>query len=87
MTFYLSGTVAYCLFLLLAKFSDRECSKTDPISWLVIAIASSFWIVVIPISLLEIMGKSKAKSKPIESIKAPTSVDNTSYIETTVSIS
>ena len=73
---YLSGTIAYGLFLLLSKFNDRKCSKTDPISWLVIAIASSFWIIVIPISLLEIKSKSKAKSQ-----------DDTSYIDATVSVS
>lgn len=61
MTLYLSGAGAYCTFLLFSKFSDQECSKTDPVSWLVIAIASVFWVIVVPISLIEI--RSKAKSK------------------------
>ena len=86
MILYLSGTVAYCLFLLTSKFSDKECSKTDPISWLVIAIASSFWIVVLPISLIELINKSKAKLK---SKKTPEKmpVDDPGYLETPVSVS
>lgn len=63
MTFYLSGVGAYCAFLLFSKFSDQECSKTDPTSWLVVAIASMFWIVVIPISLMEIRSKAKEKQR------------------------
>ena len=63
MTFYLSGASAYCAFLLLKKFSDRECSKTDPASWMVIAIASAFWIAVIPLSVLEIRAKAKRQSQ------------------------
>jgi len=44
-------------------FSDRECSKTDRASWIVIALASMFWVVVIPISILEIQAKAKAKAQ------------------------
>ena len=87
MTLYLSGTLAYGLFLLFSKFSDRECSKTDPVSWLVIAIASSFWIVVLPISLIELLGKSQAKSKQSEPIKTQATTDKSSYLEAPVSIS
>jgi|GEM_PF-2245756 len=63
MTFYLSGAGAYCFFLLCKMFSDRECSKTDRASWIVIALASMFWVVVIPISILEIQAKAKAKAQ------------------------
>ena len=63
MTLYLSGAGAYCAFLLLRKFNDRECSKTDPISWLVVAVASALWIIVIPISLIEIRTKAKVKAQ------------------------
>ena len=58
MTFYLSGAGAYCLFLLFSKFSDKECSKTDLTSWLAIAIASSFWLIVIPLLFDRIKSKS-----------------------------
>lgn len=61
MTLYLSGAGVYGAFLLLCKFSDQECSKTDLASWLVIAIASTFWMIVIPISLMELSNKAKAK--------------------------
>ena len=44
-------------------FQDRECSKTDTTSWTIIAIASMFWIVVIPISIIELRSKTKAKTK------------------------
>ena len=63
MTFYLSGAGAYFAFLLFKKFSDRECSKTDLASWLVIAIASTFWIAVIPLSVLEIRNKAKQQAQ------------------------
>ncbi|MCC0178613.1 hypothetical protein I4641_16695 [Waterburya agarophytonicola K14] len=43
-------------------FQDSECSKTDSTSWLIIAIASLFWILVIPISLLELQAKAKNKN-------------------------
>lgn len=63
MTLYLSGASVYCAFLLFCKFSDQECSKTDPRSWLVIIIASALWMIVIPISVLEICSKAKAQAK------------------------
>ncbi|MEM6611779.1 MAG: hypothetical protein AAF652_05890, partial [Cyanobacteria bacterium P01_C01_bin.72] len=53
----------YCAFLLFNKFRDQECSKTDPISWLVVAIASIFWMLVIPISMLELSIKAKTKTR------------------------
>ncbi|PSB10940.1 hypothetical protein C7B62_07375 [Pleurocapsa sp. CCALA 161] len=61
MTFYLLGAGTYCTFLLLSKFKDRECSKTELKSWGVIAIASTLWIVVIPICLIEIKTQANAK--------------------------
>ncbi len=63
MTLYLSGAVAYCIFLIYKMFSDRECSKTEEISWIVITIASLFWVIVIPISIIEIQSKIKAKAQ------------------------
>ena len=54
MTFYLSGAGAYCVFLLFKMFSDRECSKTDSASWMLILLASLFWVIVIPISIVNI---------------------------------
>lgn len=63
MTFYLSGAGTYCFFLICRMLSDRECSKTDRAAWIVIAIASIFWIFVIPISILEIQAKAKAKAR------------------------
>ena len=54
MTFYLSGAGAYCVFLLFKMFSDRECSKTDRASWMLILLASLLWVIVIPISIVNI---------------------------------
>ena len=62
MIFYLSGAVTYCAFLLFNKFTDQECSKTDPISWLVVVIASTFWMLVIPISIMELRIKARKKN-------------------------
>lgn len=63
MTLYLVCAGAYFTFLLFSKFCDRECSKTSPVSWLVVVIASALWIFVVPISLIEIKLKAKAKAK------------------------
>ena len=63
MIFYLSGAGLYLLFLLTNFFKDIEADKRDRASWMVIAIASSIWIIAIPISILEINAKRKAKAK------------------------
>ncbi len=70
MTFYLAGAGVYCVFLLYRMFSDRECSKTDRTSWVVIAIASIFWVIVIPISIMEIQAKTKVKAQ-LDAIPKP----------------
>lgn len=62
MTFYLFGAGIYGVFLLIIKFSKKDDSKTDPAAWLVLAIASILWIVVVPISLIEIFTKHKQKA-------------------------
>jgi len=87
MTLYLSGTVVYSIVLLLYRFNDRECPKTDLISWIVIAIASSLWVIVVPISLIEIIGKSKERAEQSDRIEAKAFEDNTSYLEKPVSVS
>ncbi len=81
MTLYLSGAGAYCTFLLCCKFMDRECSKTDPTSWIVVAIASALWLVVIPISLIEIRTKARVAKLDSRS-KLVNSVTNQQQIET-----
>ena len=83
MTFYLSGAGVYCAFLLLSKFSDKECSKTDLTSWLVLAIASSLWIVVVPISLIEISNKLKQKDR-FNPFRQTSPIAKQQYIETVV---
>lgn len=80
MTFYLSGAGIYGIFLLLAKFSDKKCSKTDPASWLVLAIASTLWVVVAPISLIEI--SVKLKKKAVFNATKPTNKNQNQHIET-----
>ncbi|MGB5636019.1 MAG: hypothetical protein WBM86_25010 [Waterburya sp.] len=81
MTLYLSGAGAYCAFLLFSKFSDKECSKTDPISWLVVAIASALWVIVIPISLIEIRTKAQKKDQLDQMTKPRNSQTITQRIE------
>ncbi|MEL6437728.1 MAG: hypothetical protein AAFQ80_00530 [Cyanobacteria bacterium J06621_8] len=63
MTLYLSGVAAYSLFLLCCMFRDQECSKTDSTSWLVVFLASALWMIVIPLSILELSLKAKAKAQ------------------------
>jgi RsiW-degrading membrane proteinase PrsW (M82 family) len=59
MTFYLFGAGVYCIVLLFNRFKYQKGLKKNPISWLIIFMASSFWLIVIPISLLEILTNSK----------------------------
>jgi RsiW-degrading membrane proteinase PrsW (M82 family) len=61
MTFYLFGAGVYCTFLLLFIFKNQQHFQTAPISWLIIFIASTFWVFVIPISILEMVIKGKSK--------------------------
>ena len=63
MTFYLSGVGAYFVFLIFRMFSDQECSQTDRTSWIVIVIASLFWVIVIPLSIIELRSKAKVKAQ------------------------
>lgn len=61
MTFYLFGASLYCAFLLLLIFKHQQNLKITSKSWLVIFIASTFWVLVLPISLLEIVIKDKSQ--------------------------
>lgn len=61
MTFYLIGAGAYCTFLIYMMFQDQECSNYNLSSWIVIAIASLLWMIVIPVSILEIFKKDKVQ--------------------------
>lgn len=63
MTFYFSGVAAYCIFLTCRMFQDKECSKTDLNSWTVIVFASLLWMVVVPISMIEIQTKAKKQDE------------------------
>ena len=63
MAFYFSGAIAYGTFLTYRMSQDPECSNTDLTSWTIIAIASLFWIVVIPISVIELKTKAQANLK------------------------
>jgi hypothetical protein len=48
------ATASWILLILLhAFFTDRAIAKTDRVSWVVMLLAATFWIVVLPISLLE----------------------------------
>lgn len=79
MTFYLSGMATYGFFLVYRMFQDKECSKTDVTSWLVITIASLFWIIVIPISILEV--RSKSKQNLTSEVEAQSPKDSTPIVE------
>ena len=82
MTLYLSGAGAYGFFLIIKMFGDRECSKTDRASWIVIALASIFWVVVIPVSILELRAKAQAQAK-LNAIAKPINFGaDTRYIKT-----
>ena len=63
MAFYLIGAGAYCAVLISMMIKDQKCSNFDLGSWIVIAIASLLWIIVIPVSILEKFGKDKAEQE------------------------
>ena len=77
--FYLLVAGAYFTFLLFSMFSDPECSKTNFASWLVVIFASTLWIVVIPISLIEIRIKAQAKARHEEMEKLINSRASSQY--------
>jgi hypothetical protein len=84
MTFYFCSAASYSVFLIYRMFQDQECSKTDFFSWLIIAIASLLWIVVIPISILELQAKAKAKTTSratLQTIKNQASDSNTTLTD------
>ena len=74
MKFYLIVAGVYFLFLLFGKFSDRECSRTNVTSWLIVVSVSALWILVIPISLIEINVKALAKARLEETKESINSV-------------
>ena len=61
MIFYFSVAGIYGSFLIYKMLWDQNCSHSDLASWIVIAIATLFWIVVIPVSILEIFAKNKVE--------------------------
>ena len=65
MSFYFSAAAAYCIFLISKMFKDEECPNTDIASWTIILLASLLWVIVIPISLLELRNKAKTKADNI----------------------
>jgi hypothetical protein len=42
-------------------FKNQQNLNATPISWLIIFIASTFWVFILPISLLEMIAKGKSK--------------------------
>ncbi|MGV2829966.1 hypothetical protein [Myxosarcina sp. GI1(2024)] len=74
---YLFVTLSYFVFLLSKIVEDKKSSLKDPIHIKIAILASIFWPVVIPLSLLELKAKNKAvvtlpntKSKNISSSHA-----------------
>lgn len=61
LSIYLFIACSYFSFLILLIVRDRESSLKDSIHLKVAIIASIFWPVVIPVSLLELKLKSKVK--------------------------
>lgn len=58
MTFYLFGAGAYCTFLVLLMLKEQQNLQAASKEWIVIVIASALWVIVVPISLLEIITKA-----------------------------
>ncbi len=81
MTLYLFSAGAYFTFLLFSQFRNNESSTMDSTSWLVIILASALWILVIPISLIEIRSKAQTKVRLKETEKARDLKLNSQQIE------
>jgi hypothetical protein len=82
MIIYLTGASAYCAFLIFNLFNDQECSNTDSTSWIAVALASAFWVIVVPISLMEIRGKLKDRGK-LNTVQSDVYQDMPEQIEAT----
>ncbi len=63
--FSIAAVVFAILFVLFA--SDRQTSLTDRASWFVLLLATLFWPITVPISLLELLDR-----KPLKAISPPT---------------
>lgn len=60
---YLTVALFVFLVLLSAFLLDRSTPKTHRLSWLVVVLGSAFWLVVIPLSFVEVVRKlAKAKN-------------------------
>ena len=79
MTLYLFIAGAYFTFLLFGMLSDPQCSKVDRTSWFILITASAFWIVIIPLSLLEIWSDVRANERTAN-IKQSASQVNSSQV-------
>ncbi|WP_036485678.1 hypothetical protein [Myxosarcina sp. GI1] len=60
---YLFGACSYFSFLLVLIVEDKESSLKDPIHLTVALLASIFWFIVIPRSLLELKAKADKKAE------------------------
>lgn len=52
---YLLNVLVVALVLVSALLADRTTSKFDRTSWIVVALASIFWFVAIPLSFAEVV--------------------------------
>ncbi|WP_416671630.1 hypothetical protein [Egbenema bharatensis] len=55
---YVANALIVALIMMTSFLSDRTTSKKHTLSWVVVAIASLFWFIAIPLSFIEILRKS-----------------------------
>ena len=58
---YISGTIAYAIFLAINFIKDKDTPKTDVNSWKILLLACLIWPIAIPISYYEIRKKKVEK--------------------------
>lgn len=75
---YLLVGCSYFVFLILLIAKDKESSLKDPIHLKIAILASTFWPIVMPLSMLELQAKAikKAKDEAFAAMPKPVSTAN-----------
>ena len=85
MTFYLYVAAIYFAWLIYQMLMDRNCSNWDLGCWITIAIATLLWVIVIPVSILEIFSKDKVRWQTTELLPESEDTRSSVHFETLLS--
>jgi hypothetical protein len=63
---YSLNVLVVAFVLLWSFFSDHSTPKDHTLSWVIIAIASIFWFIAVPVSMLETLRKSTRYRRTVQ---------------------